>query len=86
MFPRNLNVAGDVAARWASDAIAIHPSRGHGVNRIVDQDMCVKGGLSELDQRLTLQHVASRGVPIFIRSSALNEAVDRANKDHTALT
>ena len=49
MFPQNLNVACDVAARWVSDAIEIRPLRGHGVHRIVDQDKCVKGGLSELD-------------------------------------
>ena len=61
MFLWNLNVAGDVTARWASDAIVIRPSCGHGVHRIVDQDTCVKGGLSELDQCLTLRHVASRG-------------------------
>ena len=65
MFPRNLNVAGDVAAQWASDAIAIRPLRGHGVHRIIDQDTCVKGSLSELDQRLTLRHVVSRGAPFL---------------------
>ena len=63
MFPHNLSIAGDVAAQWASNGITIHPSRGHGVHRIVDQDTCVKGRLSEFDQHLTLRHVASRGAP-----------------------
>ena len=38
MFLRNLNVVGDVAAWWASDAITIRPSHGHGLQGIVDQD------------------------------------------------
>ena len=34
MFPRNLPFAGDVAAQWALDEIAMHPSRGRRVHRI----------------------------------------------------
>ena len=42
MFPQNFSFAGDVAARWASDAIAMRPSRGCGVHRIVDHTRALK--------------------------------------------
>ena len=48
MFTRNFSFAGDVAARSMSDAIAIRPSRGCGVQWIIDQDTCALGALSDM--------------------------------------
>ena len=47
MFPRKCPFAGNVAAWWASDEIAMRPSRGQGVQRITDLTRALKGHLSE---------------------------------------
>ena len=54
MFPRKSPFAGDVAAWWASDEIAMHPSSGHGVHRIADLTCALKGHLSEEIERSRL--------------------------------
>ena len=48
MFLRNFSFAGDVAAQWASDMIAMRPSHRRGVHRIVDQTHAQNGHLSEV--------------------------------------
>ena len=48
MFPQNLPFAGDVAARWALDAIVMHPSRGRGYTGSRYQTCALKGALSEV--------------------------------------
>ena len=47
MFPRNLPSAGDMAARWALDEIAMRPSRGRGVHRTINETHARNGYLSE---------------------------------------
>ena len=48
MFPQNLSFAGDVAERWALDAIAMHPSRGRRYTGSIYQTCALKGALSEV--------------------------------------
>ena len=43
MFPLKFSFAGDMAARWASDAIAMHQSRGRGVHLIDIKCTCKNG-------------------------------------------
>ena len=54
MSSRKFSFAGDMAAWWASDQIAMRPSRGHGVHRIADLTRALKGHLSEEIERSRL--------------------------------
>ena len=58
MFPRKSSLVGDMAAPWASDMIARHPSRGLGSTRLSIKHMHLKD-LSERDRHVILHHMAS---------------------------